>query len=217
MTIHHCRLCRGETLIFFQAQKPFRADYYRCQVCDLVQMDELSLLSAKSEKSHYKMHENHKREQGYIDFLDRCLVPTMEYLEKGMHGLDFGCGPYPMLAELMGERGFPMDYFDPYFFPETAHLKENYTFVTATEVVEHFNDPTLSWRQLVNKVAPGGILSIMTSILYSGIEFEGWHYRRDETHVCFYSPKTVSWLAQAFGLDILSFPKNVVIFRKPIK
>lgn len=159
------------------------------------------------------MHENDKRDPGYLAFLERCLEPASAFLRPGASGLDFGCGPYPMLAEIMGERGFPMDYFDPYFFPRLTQDKQ-YEFVTATEVVEHFYEPGRAWRELVDRARVGGIIAVMTSIKYEELDFAGWHYRRDETHVCFYTPETFRWIAQFFKLEILESLKNVVIFKK---
>lgn len=177
-------------------------------------MDERSILQSESEASHYQLHENDKKELGYVDFLGRCLDPTLKYLAPGMPGLDYGCGPYPMLAELMGERGFPMDYYDPYFYPNQDLLKRRYDFVTATEVVEHFNEPYQAWKEMVSRVREGGLLSVMTSLRYEDVDFAGWHYRRDATHVCFYAQETMDWVANEFNLEILERPKNVVIFRK---
>lgn len=212
--INKCRLCSNNTSDFYQAEKPFKANYYQCRICDLVEMDESSFLASEEEKKHYGLHENDKKDPGYLNFLNQCLEPTLEYIEKGMRGLDFGCGPFPMLVKIMEEKGFGMDYFDPYFFPDTNKLQESYDFVTATEVVEHFNNPHSSWKKLVGRVRPGGVLSVMTSIRYPETDFHLWHYRRDETHVCFYSPKTFDWIAKEYGLSILKIKKNVYIFRK---
>lgn len=209
-----CRLCAGTTVLFYEADRPFSAKYYHCPQCDLVQLDEKSILDGEEEAAQYNLHQNDKKEPGYVEFLGRCLDPTIKYLAPGMSGLDFGCGPYPMLAELMSERGFPMDHYDPYFYPDATKLKRSYDFVTATEVIEHFNEPAIAWKELTAKARKGGIISVMTSLRYERVDFPGWHYRRDATHVSFYSPATMEWIAKAFDLEVLEMPKNVAIYRK---
>lgn len=207
-----CRLCDSEVSLYFESVKPFRAKYFRCFSCGLVQMDEKFFLNPDSEKAVYQSHENHNKDPGYVEFLNQCLKPTLKHVSSGFKGLDYGCGPCSILAELMREKGFAMDVYDPFFFPEIK--EEAYAFVTATEVVEHFNHPLVSWRQMVDRVKKGGVLSVMTSILYSSVDFAGWHYRRDITHVSFYSPKTFKWIANRLDLAILEEMRNVVIFRK---
>lgn len=198
------------------------ATYYRCEFCDLIQMDEKSFLNNLEERKHYLNHKNDKEDPGYTNFLLKCLEPTIKFLAPGMTGLDFGCGPFPMLAKLMGERGFPMDYYDPYFFPEKRKLRDKYDFVTATEVVEHFNEPLLSWKELVSMVRKGGVLSVMTSLHSFGSEqnegetssFEKWTYRFDTTHVCFYSAKTMEHLANSLEMRVLESSEHLFIFQK---
>ncbi|MEX0798752.1 MAG: class I SAM-dependent methyltransferase [Bacteriovoracaceae bacterium] len=209
-----CRLCHGETFLFFEAVKPFEARYERCLRCELVQMEKSRLLEPEEEKNKYLIHENSKRDPGYIEFLYQCLGPTLNYLKSGNKGLDFGCGPYPMAAELMREEGYEMDCYDPHFYPSPQSLNKTYAFVIATEVVEHFNNPAAAWSKLRRLVEKNGVLSIRTSFLYPHVDFLGWHYRRDMTHVCFYSPKTLRWLAKNFNLQILEELKNVAVFKK---
>ena len=213
--ISNCRLCHSSSVHpYLSAERPFRASYLICSNCGLVYLDECFLLEKFEEQSQYKLHQNDKRDPGYVNFLYKCLTPTLKQLGPGMKGLDFGCGPYPMLVELMHEEGFEMDGFDPYFFPSTHELEDKYDFVISTEVVEHFNDPHLSWNDMVAKVAKGGFLSVMTSLRYENIDFKSWHYRHDKTHVSFYSEKTMNWIADFFKLEVVAIEKNVFIFKK---
>ena len=211
-----CRLCSNFENVehFLKVEKPFKANYFHCSQCDLIMLDENQLFKSSEEIDHYKLHKNDKKDPGYVSFLYRCLTPTLKFLSAKMKGLDFGCGPYPMLVELMKDEGYEMDYYDPYFYPEKDKLEQCYDFVIATEVVEHFNEPKLSWQELITKVSKGGILSIMTSMHNEAVDFRNWSYRYDHTHVSFYSMKTMHWIALNYQLEILEVSKNIVIFKK---
>ena len=43
-------------------------------------------------------------------------------------------------------------------------------------------------------------------------EFKDWWYRRDTTHICFYTPKTLKKLAELIGLKVLLVDdKNICV------
>ena len=45
--------------------------------------------------------------------------------------------------------------------------------------------------------------------------FEDWWYKWDDTHISFYSHKTMKWIAEEFGLDILFIAKKkLCVFAK---
>lgn len=139
----------------------------------------------------------------------------MRRLTLGQQGIDIGCGPGPALAHQLSDDGFPCTYYDPLFFPQEERLKQQYDFVTATEVVEHLREPAVTWQQLHKLVAPSGLLAIMTSWRVAPEKFAQWHYPRDPTHIGFYQPSTFEWLAQQWGWQV-DFPaSNVCIFQRP--
>jgi hypothetical protein len=59
-----------------------------------------------------------------------------------------------------------------------------------------------------------GILAIMTSFLSNIEDFENWYYRRDPTHVVFYSEKTFEVIADQRDWSYEIISKNVVLFNK---
>ncbi|MGE4158547.1 MAG: class I SAM-dependent methyltransferase [Planctomycetota bacterium] len=121
-------------------------------------------------------------------------------------GLDFGSGPGPVLAQLLAERGHRVALFDPHFAPDPAVLERRYDFVTCTEVVEHFREPGREWDKLMSLLKPGGWLGIMTKLADRWLEspelFATWFYIRDLTHLCFYSRRTIQYLARCHGLRV---------------
>ena len=45
--------------------------------------------------------------------------------------------------------------------------------------------------------------------------FKGWWYRRDETHISFYTGRTFEKLAELTGLNVLfKDPKNICVLHK---
>jgi hypothetical protein len=194
--------------------------YHLCQVCDLLQMTPQDRLDVTEETARYLKHNNSIRTKGYLAFLERIMVPVMKQLILCGHapgtarGLDFGSGPYPMLAELMGERGYPVEIFDPLFAPRNraSLMSRPFDFILCCETVEHFYRPAEEFCFMKKLLAPKGFLAIMTSLRRPGLALASWHYAQDETHVALYSVQTMHWIAGQFNLDI-SFPaQDVVLF-----
>lgn len=146
------------------------------------------------------------------EFLERAVLP---FVSSG-RALDFGCGPGPVLADLMRDRGFEVEVYDPFFQPDKDVLEGPYDVITSTEVMEHVTGTIGAWETLVEALKPGGILAVMTH-LHPGKEgFDGWWYHRDPTHIRFFSERTLSWIAARFDLDLqASDGVKTVTFRKP--
>jgi len=54
----------------------------------------------------------------------------------------------------------------------------------------------------------------MPSLNLPGQSFSTWHYIKDETHVVFFAPKTMRWLARRWGAQLEIIGDSVVIFHK---
>lgn len=166
------------------------------------------------ERAHYETHENDPADTGYRRFLDRLAAPLVERLEGGARGLDYGAGPGPTLSLMMAERGFPTSVYDPFFAPDNAVLDDTYDFVTCTETAEHFFDPGAEFERLGGLLRPGGWLGMMTQLLMPRRVFARWRYVRDPTHVVFYRPRTLGWIADHFGWRLERPRRNVALFQK---
>nr|WP_242524016.1 class I SAM-dependent methyltransferase [Microbulbifer salipaludis] len=204
-----CPLCRH------QAAQPYHRDqfreYHQCTRCALVFVPSEFHLSAQAEKAYYELHENHLEDAGYRRFLQRCATPLLSRLAPGARGLDFGCGPAPLLARMLEEHGHPMAIYDLFFQPDTSVLDDRFDFVVSTEVVEHLADPMATLEMLWCRINAGGVLAIMTKLVASQERFASWHYIRDPTHVIFFSRETFRWLAGHWSAK-LEFSGNDVIF-----
>jgi len=170
----------------------------------------------EEERAHYRTHRNDAGDPGYRAFLARVADPLAARLAPGAEGLDYGAGPGPALAAMLRERGFPTAVYDPFFAPDADALRRTYDFVTCTETAEHFHAPGDEFARLDGLLRPGGILAVMTEMLEDGRDFAAWRYARDPTHVSFYRPRTMRWIAEKHEWTMESPGRNVFLFLKSV-
>ncbi|MCK9255104.1 MAG: class I SAM-dependent methyltransferase [Bacteroidales bacterium] len=188
--------------------------YNNCLNCDLIFLDKTYYLNQKDEKKRYAFHQNNIEDKGYVDFLNQLIFPLKNFLKPKIQGLDFACGPEPVLANLMEKYDLKCDFYDPYFFPKLDKNK-TYEFITATECFEHFFEAKKEIELINSLLKPKSYLGIMTEFVTNKINFKNWYYIKDPTHVCFYSLKTFEYLSEKFGFEILyTDKKRVIIFYK---
>ncbi len=189
--------------------------YAECRECALVSLDPSRLPLPLDEVARYAHHRNSPDDAGYRAFLDRLASPLQGRLKPGAIGLDCGCGPSPVLADMLTSAGYPTAGYDPVFAPHAELLARCYDFVVCTEVVEHFHRPASAFAQLGRLLADGGMLGIMTRFRQADIPFATWWYRRDPTHVCFYSEATMRWISARYGWDVDIPETDIVLFSIP--
>jgi SAM-dependent methyltransferase len=213
-----CPLCSSKqtTCIFRKTNLPENFhDYYACRNCHLTFLDPSHRLSPEEEKKRYDLHENDPEDEQYVSFLSRLTTPLLPFLKPGFTGLDFGCGPGPAVSHVLGQSGFKVYNYDPFYFPNQKLLDTQYDFITATEVIEHVPSPQKTFEQLDTLLKPtGSYLAIMTQILEPEIDFKKWWYHKEETHICFYQKRTFVWLSGQMKWDVQFPTQNVVIFCK---
>ncbi len=187
--------------------------YYLCNHCWLIFADSCHRLTPAEERAHYQTHQNHIENEGYVRFLRRLLDPMLPYLDCTMRGLDYGCGPGPVLSELARRHGIACDDYDPLFVNRS--LEPPYDFVFATECFEHFHRPAVDIGQIRSLLRPGGLLGVMTERWTTREAFATWYYSRDPTHVSFYHERTFRFLCDRFGLAPLWHDAGrVVVLRR---
>lgn len=174
-------------------------------------------LSTEEEREQYEKHENCADNSGYMQLLQPVidLVSELDIAKRetgeDISVLDFGSGPNPVLADVLRERGFLVETYDAYF--SQVLPAGQYSAVTSTEVVEHFCQPLVGWKQLLSFVASGGEAYVLTSWTDDVEDLPNWHYLREITHVSFYSKKTFAWIAERFSFSV-RFERGVVRLRK---
>ncbi len=224
-----CRICTEAAAVrLLVATAPTRT-YLHCQNCEAVFVVPGEHLSLADEETFYGLHENSPSDPRYRNY----LTPVLDLAWKAWRdlnsgkqapahmawALDFGSGPLEVgeesvVCEFFRERGLAADAYDPYFRPMDL-ANRRYDVIVACEVIEHFRSPMTEFEKLISHLSVDGVLAIQTEF-FPGLEkFDNWYYRRDPTHVVFYSPKTFAALAQRFGLEVSQMQDGKrVVFRK---
>ena len=208
-------LCTEVQLLYKSLRKNLKRDYITCLGCKLVFVPASYHLGRQEERGRYLQHNNDIHDPDYRVFLSRLSEQILPYLAPGFSGLDYGAGPGPALAAMLGEKGCEMSIYDPHFHRDTSVLRAVYDFIVCTETAEHFSNPASDFALLNNLLTPGGLLGLMTSVFYEHIDFENWYYRLDPTHLNFYTPETMEWIARRWDWAVWSPVENVYLFRKP--
>jgi len=210
-----CSLCQAPSVELEPELRPSDGrTYFLCPECDLIFVAGSNLPTLEREKQRYELHDNDPGNTGYRAFLARAVECLRPHLQKGARGLDYGCGPSPVLASLFDAEGFPTAFFDPIFHKNSSPLGETYDFVTCTEAAEHFHRPREEFARLDSLLRLEGWLAVMTKRIEDRRAFRDWHYHRDPTHVCFYSIRTMNWLAQHHRWRCSVVSPDIVLFQK---
>lgn len=207
-----CPLCNAYDVTNFHQDK--NRIYIQCRVCRLIFVPAVHFLSEKEEKARYDLHQNNPEDPGYRQFLNRLFDPLQERLDPISYGLDFGSGPGPTLSLMFEQEGHSVEIYDYYYARNPELLENQYDFITATEVVEHLHHPRQELDKIWNCLKPEGNLGIMTRFAADKKSFADWHYKRDPTHVCFFSQPTFEWLAKQWQAQVDFIDKDIVIFCK---
>ena len=189
-------------------------EYLRCPNCDLVFVPQKDLLSPAAEKARYDLHQNDPNDSRYRNFLNRLFQPLEKKLAPGARGLDFGCGPGPVLSLMFEEAGYTCDVYDPYYANDPTVFDRQYDFLACSETMEHMFRPGEEFERFVSLVKPGGWIGIMTQLHDEApVPFDRWHYKDDDTHVCFFSKKSFQTLEKTYGLRVEFHSNSVILFQ----
>ena len=207
-----CPLCKSQNTTYYLCDA-FR-EYLTCTDCSLIFVPKTFHLSEKEEKQRYDLHKNDPTDLKYRTFLSRICNPLKARLSKRAHGLDFGCGPGPTLSLMLQEHGHTVEIYDKFYAHNPEVFQREYDFVTATEVVEHLKNPQYELQRLYRLIKPNGILGIMTKLAIDKPAFKNWHYKRDPTHISFFSKTTFEWLGKIWQSKIEFIGADVILIHK---
>ncbi len=191
--------------------------YLRCPRCNFIFVPEQHLLSPAEEKSRYDFHRNDPADLRYRKFLNRLFQPLEQKLAPGARGLDFGCGPGPTLSVMFEEAGYGCDVYDLYYADDPSVFKHQYDFLTCSETMEHMYRPREEFERFVSLVKPGGWIGIMTQLHDTApVPFDRWHYKDDDTHVCFFSKQSFQTLEKVYSLRVEFHSDSVILFQTAV-
>jgi len=212
-----CHICENKNLELINDTKK-KLNYYLCNNCGYIFIDPAKIPSIEKEKERYLKHNNAQENTGYVEmfenFIETGIEPHNHVIKTA---LDFGCGTTPVLQGILEKHGIKTDIYDPFFFPEKIYENKTYDLITCTEVFEHLYNPMAIMEMFTNHLNKNGLIAIMTMFHPNDkTEFLNWWYRRDVTHISFFSPHTMEYMASRFGLQILMCSKkNICIIQKP--
>lgn len=214
--VHRCKVCQSSTTDIHDEKK--RVTYYRCSVCGFVFLDDAFIVDEVREKKQYDQHKNGLENEGYVqmfeEFIEISIAPYLNDTIKT--ALDFGSGPGPVLSTLLQRRGLVVDIYDLYYAPKKVYKNKKYHLITSTEVFEHLHKPLEVLRLLAEHTHSGGYIVLMTkSPPKDDQAFLAWWYRRDPTHISFFTPQSFEIMADKVALRLLeTVHDNIVIFQK---
>jgi hypothetical protein len=211
----YCKICEANTKIIVDHKT--LVSYFRCKECGFIFLDEQYIISSNKEKQHYEKHNNSFECTGYVKmfttFIQKAIDP---YLFNIKTSLDFGCGNGAVLSELLKQKNIKNDKYDLFFYPDESYKLKQYDLITSTEVFEHLSKPFDILDTLIPLLNKNGYLILMTKFPpKSDKEFINWWYRRDITHIVFFTPKSFEIIALKYNLNLLSvIDDNIVVFQK---
>jgi len=204
----NCTLC-GSALVDKKDEY-----YYNCDLCKALVMDEKYYLSPEKEKARYETHNNDVNDIGYQNF----TMPITSYvLDKFLpehKGLDFGSGTGPVISSMLKKKSYDIVQYDPFFAPKLELLDKRYDYIVSCEVFEHFYRPKDEIDRLVSLLKDRGELLIMTMLYNEQIDFRGWNYRNDETHVFIYRQETIEYISRVWKLKIIEQTDRLIVMKK---
>ncbi|CCQ10428.1 Putative methyltransferase associated with DUF414 [Pseudoalteromonas luteoviolacea B = ATCC 29581] len=212
MEMQQCGLCGSTQLHDFYEDK--RRVYLQCAECYLVFVPKSFHLTPELEKAIYDQHENALQDEGYKRFLSRAFNPIEARVDIPALGLEFGCGPGPLLAHMLQTRGYQVELYDLYYHPNEVVLTKLYDFVTCTEVIEHIANPSQIFELLFGLMKVNAPLVMMTKLVIDANRFATWHYKNDLTHISFFSRETFEFVARKYNVSVEFIGADVIVLTK---
>ncbi len=193
-----CPLCQKVGAEVFHQDRT--REFFLCSSCTIIFVSRSDLLSPSEEMKRYDSHQNSDDDPGYRDYFLKTVGPLQKELSPGSHGLDFGCGRTMLMGQLLLEKGHATDSYDPFYFPDETIWRKKYDFAVLNEVIEHLRDPSETLNRLKSIVH--GPVFVRTKLYPpTEAEFANWFYKRDVTHIQFWSHQALSFLGKVKVLD----------------
>lgn len=209
-----CLICQKETKPLIHPKTSMI--FHKCSFCGAIFKDSSHYPNYEDEKNRYLEHHNEITNQGYVTFLEKFMNEAVKPFMTSGHILDFGSGPNPVLKWILDQNGFQTDYYDPFFQIEKPKTDQKYHMITATEVMEHVQNPLDVLRWMDHHTMPNGYIALMT-LFYPNNEadFFKWFYLRDITHIVFYTTKTFKKIAEIMHWDLVKCDDyRIAVFQK---
>jgi hypothetical protein len=209
----NCRLCHAHDCLPVYVDS--LREYFRCTVCDLIFVPPAGFVSINEERSRYDLHANEADNEGYRRYLQKTALIVEKVTSPGGRVLDFGSGRHAVLTSILRGMGFVACAYDPLYGIGPDALQGLYDTIVLCESIEHVRDLKKELTTLTGLLAVGGILVIRTGLHPGPAAFAGWWYKNDPTHINFFGARTLSFMADCYGLSPASEGcGEIAVFRK---
>ncbi len=215
----NCLICQSATEQWMDSQIKIAKEfvvYHTCKHCGFTSKARRFFIDQAAEKRQYDTHQNSLENEGYVTMLNNFIdTAVMPFIKSG-NALDYGSGPEPVLQSLLRQRGFDVAIYDPYYANDQNVFVKDYDLITSTEVFEHFYSPLNAIERIVKRLKKAGYIAIMTQFKPNDqATFLQWWYRRDATHVSFYTLDSFRIIEEKFGLiRRYTNHKNLLVLQK---
>lgn len=205
----YCPLCHSQGIPFY------KDSFFECSECKAIFLSKEFFPNPIEEKARYEEHINDVNDLNYQKFVSPITDKVCEDYTTESVGLDFGSGTGAVISKVLTDRGYPIYQYDPFFNNIPELLEKKYDYLVCCEVIEHFHDPEKEFHLLKNLLKSGGHLYCMTSIYNEDINFHGWNYKNDQTHVFIFQKETLEWIKVHYGFSSMTIDNRLVVFQKP--
>ena len=209
-----CPLCSSDSKHYITVDS---YSYNHCNQCNHIWLDSTHYLKEVEESERYLLHNNNADNISYVNYLTRIYNECEKYapkssLESGV--VDYGCCAEEVMVKVIEKSGYEGYGYDPLFNIVVPLNNLPVGVVIASESVEHFYNPLTEFKQIHSWLKPGGTLFIKTSLTDTVDDFGSWWYRKDPTHVQFFSRQSFQFIAETIGFRLLFAEKNTVVLEK---
>lgn len=207
-----CRVCGGSLNADFSSVvlNGIPVTYYTCVTCGTLQLPSPHWLEQAYAQKYWPDPDTGRlrRAQAIHRVIRR--LRSLRLLPVKLRALDEGAG-LGLLVRLLRDHGVEAWGHDPYATPVMAESyilpvwpEETFQLITATEVIEHTENPAQFAQALASRLDPKGIL-ILTTELYESDRIPhpaSWHYLAKEygQHITFLSGAGLHAVAKQAGL-----------------
>lgn len=202
-----CPLCSGSSSLFYKHKQ---RDFLQCRNCCSVFLHPKDFLSPEAEQAHYLQHNNDPEDKGYQDYIRPVVDAILQDFDANGNGLDFGSGTGSPIVKLLEDNNYNIKQYDLFFHNHTQVLQQQYDYIAASEVAEHFKEPHKEFSLLKSLLKSNGKLYIMTGLWLGNTDFASWYYKNDHTHVFLYHPSAFEWIKNEFGFRDVEIEGRVV-------
>ena len=212
----NCRLCSSAISSTFANAKILghTVKYYECDICGYVQTEEPTWLdeayASPINPSDTGIMARNLSNVGLV------LASLALMKERRGEVVDYA-GGYGFLVRLLRDKGIDAFWTDPYSKNLVARGFEykrggQPVLVTAFEAFEHFVSPVEEMEKLL-AIAPNILLTTNVIATPAPKPNDWWYYGLDHgQHIGFYRVQTLQYLADKFGLNLLTDGKGTHFF-----